>query len=192
MIATIGLGLALVIPLPAASPRDCPGPPIEKLRRLVEQRNQESAAAEVAIASARAHLAKAEGKTDMAAAEGRKVVRYYEDQLAAVRKEIAKGRVCFREPLDEAEGAVAIAGAWLADIENRRDDLLVELPKVIAYHEGRIRRYDALLAAKAIDEAEAKAALEEIRAELRRAKDRLAAVRGLAAGSPKLGHNGKP
>ena len=59
-----------------------------------------------------------------------------------------------------------------------RADLLAALPKVIAYHAWRIRRYQSLLLHKAITEEDALAALKESETELRWARERLACLRG--------------
>jgi hypothetical protein len=149
------------------------------LRAEVAQRESERDRAEIALATARARLAKAEGKTELAIAEGRKVVQYRDEYLKMWQELYATGRWCgSQSELREAEGAAAIARAWLADVEDRRDVLLAELPKVIAYYEGQIRMSQALLKAGAIRETEAKATLAKYGEELGRAKERLAATKG--------------
>src|SRR4051794_23822613 len=107
--------------------------------------------------------------------ELKRLVEQREQQLRAVQVNL--GRICSDEPLREAQGAVAVARAWLAEAEGRRDDLLAALPKVIAYHEWRIQRYQSLLRGRAIPEEEARATLKESEAELRRARGRLAGLR---------------
>src|SRR5438045_3311497 len=100
MFSSFALGVALAALLPAASMAQHAQPSVEELKRLVEQREQE---------------------------------------LRAVQ--VARGGICSDEPLQEAQGAVAGARAWLAEMQGRRDDLLAALPQVIAYHEWRIQRY---------------------------------------------------
>ena len=165
---------------------------MKELKQVVEQREKELRAAQVALAVARARLARAEGKLKVAAAQWRKVLRHYQGRLKVVRDMVAQGRVCSDEPLRQGEGSVAVARAWLAEAEGRRDDLRAELPKVIAYHQWRIRRYQSLLRNKAISETEAQAALREARAELREARERLAGLRGGRARKDKTGKGDKP
>ena len=83
-------------------------------------------------------------------------------------------RLARAKALEEAQGKVAIARAWLADVEGRREDLRVELPKVIAYYERHMRRYQLLIRYKAITDQEAQQALKEDGPELKWAQDRLA------------------
>jgi thioredoxin-related protein len=169
-----------------------PQPSVEELRRLVEQREQEAGAAQAALAAARARLARAEGKRELAAAEWRKVLAHDEGRLQAVRELCARGRICSAEPLEEALGAVAVDRVWLADLEGSRDDLLAELPKAIAYYEFRVRWYESLRRHVAIPEGEAQQALKESGEELRKAQERLAALRGTPASRVKPGKGGKP
>jgi thioredoxin-related protein len=110
-----------------------PQPSVEELKRQVEQREQDAGAAQAALAAARARLARAEGKRELAAAEWRKVLAHDEGRLKAVQDQYARGRICSAEPIQEAQGAVAVDRVWLADLEGRRDDLLAELPKAVAY-----------------------------------------------------------
>jgi hypothetical protein len=189
--ASFALTAALALLFPTALPAQLTQPPVEELKRLVEQREQEFSAAQAALAAARARLARAEGKSELAAAEWRKVLSHHESRLKAVQAQYAQGRVCSAEPLEEARGAVAVARAWLADVEGGRDDLRAELPKVIAYYELRIRTYQSLRRHKAIPEQEAQEALKEFGDELRWAKERLAALRGEPAGQDKTGQGGK-
>jgi hypothetical protein len=106
----------------------------------------------------------------------KRLLEQREQELRAVQA--ALGRICSDEPLREAQGAVAVARVRLAQMQGRRDDLGVALPKVIAYHEWRVRRYQSLLLHKAITETEAQAALKESEMELRWARERLACLRG--------------
>jgi hypothetical protein len=175
-----------------AAPAQHPQPSVAELRRLVERREQEAGAAQAALAAARARLARAERKRELAAAEWRKVLAHDEGRLKAVQDLYARGRVCSDEPLQEAQGAVAVDRVWLADLEGRRDDLLAELPKVIAYYEFRVRWYESLRRHAAIPEREAQQALKESGEELRRARERLAALRGAAARQDKPGEGVKP
>jgi hypothetical protein len=63
-------------------------------------------------------------------------------------------------------------------VEGKRDELLAELPKVIAYYDLRVRACETLRERRAIAEKEAQEALKEYRAELRWARERLAAAPG--------------
>jgi thioredoxin-related protein len=176
----------------SASLAQHPQPSVEELKRQVEQREQEAGAAQAALAAARARLARAEGKRELAAAEWRKVLAHDEGRLKAVQDLYARGRICSAEPLEEAQGAVAVDRVWLADLEGKRDDLLAELPKAIAYYEFRVRWYESLRQHAAIPEGEAQQALKESGEELRRARERLAALRGAAASQDKPGEGVKP
>lgn len=179
------LGLALAFgPRPGVVSAQLVPAPVDELRRQVEAREQALDDAQVAAASARARLARAEGRTGQAVAEGRKVVAHHEERLRSVRELYARGRVCTGEPLDEAESALAIARVWLADVEGRRDILLVELPKVIAHYERRIRRDQALFCRGAITENEALESRKAVEPELRWARERLAAATADPAGPP--------
>jgi hypothetical protein len=128
----------------------------------------------------------------LADAEWRKALSLYESHLKGVQDLYTQGRICFAEPLQEAQGAVAVARARLAEVENRRDDLRAELPKVIAYYELRVGTYQTLRRHKAIAEKEAEQALKEFEEELRWARERLAALRGDPASQDKTGKGGKP
>jgi hypothetical protein len=192
VLASLVLGAALALPVSGAPPAPGTQPSVEELKRLVEQREQELGAAQVALALARARLAGAEGKAEVAAAEWRKVLRHAEGRLKAVQDLIAQGRICSDESLRHAQGETAVARAGLAEAEGRRDDLRAEMPKVIAYHEWRIQRYQSLLQHKAIAEGDAQEALKEFGEELRRARDRLAGLRGDPAGPDKTGNGSKP
>jgi hypothetical protein len=192
MLFSSGLGVALaVLSLGASMAQDAP-PTVEELKRLVEQREQELRAAQVALTVARARLARTEGKAEVAAAECRTLLRHYEGRLKVVQDLFAQGRICSDEPLQQAQGSVAVARAWLAEAEGRRDDLSAELPKVIAYHEWRIQRYQSLRQHKAISEEEAQAALKESETDLRWARERLAGLRGDPARQDKTGKGDKP
>jgi hypothetical protein len=190
--ASFALGVALALLLPAALPAQRPQPSVEELKRQVAQREEELRAAQAALAAARARLAEAEGKAEVAAAEWRTVLAHAEGRLKAVREQYAQGRICTAEPYQEAQGAVAIARVRLAEAEGKRDTLLAELPKVIAYYEQRVRYDEALSRHKAISEQEAQQSLKESGEELRRARERLAALRGTPASPDKAGKEGKP
>jgi hypothetical protein len=183
-------GVALAVLFPAALPAQPAQPSVEELKRLVEQKEQEFNDAQAVLASARARLAKAEGKTELAAAEGRKVVAHAEGRLKALLDLYARGKgPCTDEELREAQGAIAIARVWLADVEGKRDDLLAELPKVIAYYERRVQRYETLRAVRAVSEQEAREAAKADESELKQARDRLAILRDAPATRDK---GGKP
>jgi hypothetical protein len=171
---SFALGAAVALLSPPTLPAQLAQPPVEELKRLVVQREQEFCAAQVALASARARLARAEGKSELAATEWRKVLAHYESRLKTVEED---KRICSPEPLEEARGAVAVARVWLADVEGRRDDLRADLPKVIAYYEFRIRKCESLRKFKAISEQEADEALKESGEQLKWARERLAALR---------------
>jgi chromosome segregation ATPase len=184
---SFALSAAVALLLPAALPAQLTQPPVEELKRLVKEREREFSHAEVALASARARLARAEGKNELAATEWRKVLAYHQSRLKAVEGL----RPCSPEPLQEARGAVTVARVWLADMEDRRDDLRAELPKVIEYYEYRIRKYQTLRRHKAIMDQEAEEALKESGEELKWARDRLAALRDDPAGTEKTGKGDK-
>jgi hypothetical protein len=192
MLSWFALGVALAVPSPGASMAQHAQPTVEELKRVVEQREQELDAAQVALTVARARLARAEGKAKLAAAECRTLLRHYEGRLKVVQDVMAQGRICSDEPLQEAQGSVAVARAWLAEAEGRRDDLLAELPKVIAYYEWRIQRYQSLRQHKLIPEEEAQAAMKESETDLRWARERLAGLRGDPARQDKTGKGDKP
>jgi hypothetical protein len=183
---------AVALLLPAGLAAQVAEPPVQELKRLVEQREEELKDAQAALASARARLAKAEGKKELAAAEGRKVLTHHENRLKAAEKMFATGRFCTDEFLQEAMGAVAIARVWLAEVEGRRDELLTELPKVIAYYEYRVRLYKSLLKFQVIAEKEAQEALKQFGEELRLARERLAALQKAPASQGKTGKDSKP
>jgi len=65
----------------------------------------------------------------------------------ATRQHLAGARL---EHLGQALSSLLNLRARLAQMQGRRDDLQAELPKVIAYHEWRVRRYQSLLLHKAI------------------------------------------
>jgi hypothetical protein len=152
-------------------------PPVEELRRVLEQKEQELRDAQVAVASARARLAKAEGKLELAASEWRQVLSYREAQFKSFQEMLTRGRICpGPEDYRDMESRVSEARAWLAEVENRPDVSLVELPKVVAYHERRIRRVETLRSRYAISEKEARDTLKELGEELRLTKERLTAL----------------
>jgi hypothetical protein len=192
VISSLALGAALVGLSPVASRAQQAPPTVEELKRVVEQREEELRTARVALAVARVRLAMTEGKAQSAAAECRTLLRSYEGRLKAVQELIAQGRLCSDEPLRQAQGSVAVARAWLAEAEGRPNDLLAELPKVLAYEEWRIQRYQSLREHKAISEHDARAVLKEAEADLRWARERLTALRGGPAKPCKTGTRGKP
>ena len=193
-LTTFTLGVALAAPIPPPPPADR-GPLVAELRRLVEQREMEAAAAkdapavEAALSAARSRLAHAEGKNALAATEGRKVVRYHEGQLKALLAD--SGRLCSAEPLECARGEVAVARAWVAEVENSRAELRAELPKVITHYEQRIGRYRDMQRHAVIGEVEAQESIKKFGEEVRRARERLAAVSNDAVGPDKAGKSGK-
>jgi hypothetical protein len=152
-------------------------PPIAELRRALENKERELGEVQLAVTSARARLAKAEGKLELAASEWRRVLSHHENELKKVQGLLAEGRICFDGPIREAEGMVAIARVWLAEVENRSDISLVELPKVVDYYEYRIRMFEALRSHNAVTEKEATASLKELREELVLARERLSSLR---------------
>src|SRR5262249_12682865 len=101
-----------------------------------------------------------------------------------IRNSIALTGVAARKPSSGgprgrrggAWGAGPLARGGLAEVEHRRDVLLAELPKLIAYYDGQIRMHQALLKVGGIDPTEAKASIAKDSEELRRAKERLAAA----------------
>ena len=188
----VAFGVALVLLLPATAPAQFTQPPVDELRRLVTEKEQEFSAAQAALAAARARLAKTEGKNALAAAEWRKVLAYEESRLKAVLESYIRKPPCSGETLEEAQGKVAIARAWLADVEGRRDDLRVELPKVITYYERHMRRYQLLSRYKAITDQEAQQALNEDGPELKWARDRFAELGPMPTSHAKTGKGGKP
>jgi hypothetical protein len=191
-LASGAFGAAVALLYPAALPAQLAPPPTEEQRRVLEQTKQQLAAAQATLASARARVARAEGKVELAVAEGRKVLRYHEGRLKVVRELSARGRICSAEPLQRAEGAVAVARAWLAEVEGRRDDLRAELPRVIVYYERRLRTYQTLLGHKAIPEKTAQEGLKEFREKLRRAREQLTALQMSSARGDRTGTGGRP
>jgi hypothetical protein len=179
---------AVALMLPAALPAQLTQPSVEELKRLVKQREEEFSAAQVALATARARLASAEGKSELAAAEWRKVIAHWESRLKAAED----SKPCSPEPLQHALGEIALARVCLAEVEDKQDDLRAELPKVIAYYEFQVHRYESLRKYKAISEQEAEEALKQWGAELKRARERLAALREAPASPEKTGKGGKP
>jgi hypothetical protein len=151
-------------------------PPVEELRRVLEQKEEELGEAQAAVASARARLAKAEGKLELAATEWRKVLAHREARLK-IYQELARRRSCPDVRIPDEEGMVWAARAWLAEVENRPDVSLVELPKVVKFYEQRIQYFETLRRKFVIREKEAADALKEDGEELRLAKERLAALR---------------
>ncbi len=117
------------------------------------------------LARARAILAQAAGKERLAAEEWRKVVGYCETVDKALKSLIISSGSA--EEWGEAEGELAIARARLAELERDRRGLLRELPKVIAYHEGKIRRIAWLVEAGGLSADEARQLEEHERSELR-------------------------
>jgi hypothetical protein len=192
MFVSFVLAAALALLFPAASLAQPAQPNVEELKRLVEQREQELREAQIALAVARGRLALAEGKAELAAAEWRKVLRHHESHLKVVEDLVARGRLCSVEPLKEAQGSVAVARAWLAEAEGRRDDLRAELPKVIAYHEWRMERYRCLRRLGVISEEVADEALKESKTELREARERLARLPGDPTKQEQTGKKEKP
>jgi hypothetical protein len=166
-----------------------PQPYAAEPKPLLKQREHQLSPEQLTRAKARARMARAWGKVKLAAAEWRQVIRYYESRLKTVQQMYAQGRVCSADPAHEAEGAVAVARAWLADMTDRQDVLLAELPKVIAYYEWRLRRYQILLRNKVILEHQVQHVLKDCRRKLRWARERLAGLRG---DSDRLDNQGKP
>jgi hypothetical protein len=185
MLSSFALGAAFAALSPEANLAQQAQPTVEELKRVVEQKEKELHAAQAALAVARARLAQAEGKVELAAAEWRMVLSHYEGRLKVVQDLIKQGRLCSDEPLRQAEGSVAVAHAWLADAEGKRDDLLAALPNVIAYYDWRIQRYQSLRQHRAIPEEVAQEALKESDTELRWARERLAGLRGNSASQNK-------
>jgi hypothetical protein len=192
LFSSFALGAALVALSPNSSAaRDAP-PTVEELKRVVERKERELQVAQIALAVARTRLALAEGKKELAAAEARTLIRYYEKRLKFVQDQIAKGRICNEEPLIQAEGALAVARAWLAEAEGKRAELLAELPRVIAYEEWRIKRYHSLLELKAISEETAEEGSKQPKQDLQWARERLAELRGEPAKKGEANNDGKP
>jgi hypothetical protein len=188
MLCLFALGAALVVPSPRASMAQHAQPTAEDPKRVEQQELPE---AQVAAAIARARLAWAECKAELAAAEWRTLLRHYEARLKVVQDLTTRGRLCSVEPYLEAQGSVAVARAWLAEAEGKRDDLLAALPKVIAYHEWRIQRYQALRLHGVIPDAEVQAALKEPEKDLGWARQRLDGLRRDPASQDKTGKGEK-
>ncbi len=192
MLASFSLGAALSMLPVGASIAQRPQPSVVELKRVVEQKEHDLGAAQIALAEARIRLARAEGKPDAAASECRSLLKEYEARLKVVRGLLAQGRLCSDESLRQAEGSVALARAWLAEAENNRDVLLIELPRVVAYHEWRIQWYNSLRKLKALPDEAAEEDLKESEADLRWARERLAGLRGKPTGKDKKGRGDKP
>jgi hypothetical protein len=120
------------------------------LQQEVAQPEEQLARAEAALAMARARLAEQDGRRELAAAEWRKAVGYFQRRLGEATALAASGRLCTREPLDEAAGQLAIVRCRLAEAERDREALLRQLRGVIAYYEQRAERVRRLRDAKAI------------------------------------------
>jgi hypothetical protein len=190
---SFALGVAFALLSPALVKAQSARPSVLELKLMVDQKKEELVFAQIALASAQAKLARAEGKTELAVSEWRKVIAYHEGRLKDILELCAQGKACFIEqPLQEAWGEVAMARAWLADVEGRKDDLRTELAKVIEYHEYRIRRYALQLKHKVISEEEAREPLKVIEEELQRAKEQLASLKATPASQNKNGKDGKP
>jgi hypothetical protein len=192
MFVSFALAAALAVLFPTASLAQPARPNVEELKRGVEQREQELRDAQIALAVARGRLALAEGKAELAAAEWRKVLRHHEGHLKVVQDLLARGRLCSVEPLKEAQGSVAVARAWLAEAEGRRDDLRAELPKVIAYHEWRMERHQCLRRPGVISEEVADEAIKVSETELGEARERLARLPGDPTKEEQTGKKEKP
>ena len=192
MPASFALSAALALIVPTTLQAQLTQPPVEELKRLVAQREQEFRAAQFELGHARARLARAEGKSALAAAEWRKALSLFESHLNSVQDLYTQGRICSAEPFEEAQGAVTVARVRLADVENRRDDLRAELPKLIKYYELQVRRYKYLSEHGVILDKDAQEALKEFEAELRWARERLAALTGDPASQDKTDKNGNP
>jgi hypothetical protein len=167
-----------------------PASPVDEPKR-VEQKEPELQESQVASTLVRLRQARADGKTVVVIAEGRKLLRYYEANLKSVLEEATKGRLCSEWPLREAEGMVAVTRVWLAEAENKRQDLAAELPKVIAYHEWRIRSYQALHKNGLIPDEERDQEVRKSEIELERAKRRLLGFRS-ASSTPGKTENSAP
>jgi hypothetical protein len=103
---------------------------VQRLEREAANAKSDPALAEE-LCVARARLAEAEGRMRAAAAEWRKVIACREK----VRQRLEREMRCigWLEAFTMAQGAVAEARYWLAEIERDRATLATELPKVIAY-----------------------------------------------------------
>jgi chromosome segregation ATPase len=188
----LALGAALTVIAPRADTGERAQSTVEDLRREVEQREQELGAAQIALTAARYRLALAEGKAELAAAECRTLLQRYEARLKAVQDLATEGRLCNGAPLRDAQGSVAVVKAWLAEAEGKRDDLVAELPKVIAYYEWQIKTCQSMREQRVISEEEAQEVVKESATELRRARERLANLRGDPAKQDKARNGGNP
>jgi hypothetical protein len=186
---TLSFGLRLALPV---ADGDRPAtPPLSELRKAVQLREVECAAAQAALTEARARLAEAEGKKDEAAAQWRKLVPYHESRLQEVRALYARGNICTGEPYHTAAGQLAVARARAADAEGKPEALLAELPKVIAYYEWRLHFSRTLRENHAIPEDEARKEEAESAWQLRQARQRLDQLTN-RPGAPSGGSSPKP
>jgi hypothetical protein len=149
-----------------------PVPPAMEEPKRAEQQLQES---QVPLTRARIRQARVDGKSEVVVAECRKILRYYEAQLKSVLEH--KGMLCSEGPLREAEGAIAITRVWLAEAENKREDLAAELPKVISYHEWRIESHRSLHKAGVISDQDLEEAVKKSETALKWTKQRLTGLR---------------
>lgn len=182
MWTTLLLALTLASPLPAADPTPNGKSFAEK----------EVSDAEIARTYERARRAQAHCDVQNAAAEWRKILRYHQSGLKRVKRMCARGVCCSVDTLRNAEGAVAVAQARLAEVEGRKSDLQAELPRVIEFYEARMREIQNLLLHRAISDKDAQQSLKELREELRWARKRLTSLRGDSSTQDSPGHGSRP
>jgi hypothetical protein len=137
-------------------------------------RDHSDPGAEDELDVARARLAAAEGRMREARAAWQKIMAAREAHMREM-KQLAARKFC--SPIDPAilAGPVAEARCGLAEVDGNRAALAQELPKVIAWHEARLRIIDELRRARAYepDETEEERA---IRKDIRQLRRRLDAV----------------
>lgn len=154
-------------------PLRCTPAPAPQAKTDLKQKGREFHAAESDGFWARFRLARAQGKLD--AEVCRALLRLREAELKTMQGRIEQGTICCNwiGPLQDAEGSVAVARAWLAEAENDEKTLRTELPKGVAYYERRIQRYKELLDDHSIDDELAARVAKEIEPDLQWARDRL-------------------
>jgi hypothetical protein len=177
----------LVVPAALAGPPEGPSartvldevPQLQaEVRRLEREaardRTDQNTAEELALA--RARLATAERRTEAARSQWRTVIASREARLAQFEARLARGVECNPAELVMHRGSVAEARCGLAEVERDRAALARELPKVIDFHEARLKLLDHLRTSRAIRPEEAAEDERASRQALRQARARLDAV----------------
>ena len=143
-------------------------------KEIARDKTRPSLAEDLAVA--RARLLAAEGRATAASAAWRKIIAAREERMKRWELLFAKGAVCNPADLAIVRGSVAEARCGLAEVEKNRAVLARELPKVIAYHEAQLGIIDQLRK-KGAYEAEETEEERVLRKELRKARQRLDAVK---------------